>query len=610
MQPIRIKRLAAALSAAVMMFAGASAHAAEVHWKTARFQYAAEGKNLKDVLRDFAASQGIAAAISPEVDGTVSGKFDTTPQRFANVLASSFGFVWYFDGAVLEVTSANEVRSVVVKLQYASTQALRDALKRTGIADDRFPITYDDQEGTALVAGPPRYVELVNEMAKRIDQNQSRRAVTEVRVFPLHAAWAADHDTSIDGRDVTIPGVATVMASLYGHTASGGSSTHPVPRIARVRGLADVGSQVMPAAPMYVGGAGLMPPLPAGYAGGNVTLGSFFGAGAGATGLPGSAAGQVQTAQAAQPQTTPVGMSAPGSSPDMNADYDNLPVIEADPRTNSILVRDLPERMESHQELISHLDIKPKLIEIEAHIIDINDSALAQLGIDWRAHNSHADLQIGNGQFGQANYDGNLQPTFGQTTAGPNSIAGLPATPLGGSITAVLGDAGRFVLARVNALQTTDQARIEASPKVTTLDNIEALMNQKQSFFVRVPGTYQSDLYNVSAGVTLRVLPMVVENDSQIKLDVHIEDGQINQQITVDNIPTITNSEINTQAFIGEGQSLLIAGYKIDQNGNSQSGVPVLSKIPVLGNLFKYHSTQDSHMERLFLLTPRVIEPA
>jgi type III secretion protein C len=604
-----MKRLAAAMAtAAAVMFTGASAHAAELHWKTTRFQYAAEDKSLKDVLRDFAASQGVAAAISSGVDGTVTGKFDTTPQKFANILASSFGFVWYFDGAVLEITSANEVRSSVIKLQYASTQSLRDTLKRTGIADDRFPITYDDREGTALVAGPPRYVELVTEMAKRIDQNQSRRTVTEVRVFPLRAAWAADHNTWVDGREVEIPGVATVMASLYGHGPGAGSQTHPTPRIVRVQGMASLASQVMPGAGMYVGGAGLMPPLPPGFGGGNVALGNAFGAGA--VGLPGTGNGAAPAALQAseQPQATLPATTAAESSGDLNADYANLPIIQADPRTNSILVRDLPERMESHELLISHLDIKPKLIEIEAHIIDINDQALEQLGVDWRAHNSHLDLQTGNGQLAQTSYNGDLQPTFGQTATGPNSIAGTLATPLGGSITAVVGDAGRYLLARINALQTTDQAKIEASPKVTTLDNIEALMDQKQSFFVRVPGTYQSDLFNISAGVTLRVLPMVVEKDNQIKLDVHIEDGQIVQQQTVDNIPTITNSEINTQAFIDQGQSLLIAGYKVDQSGTTGSGVPGLSKIPLLGNLFKYHGTQDSHMERLFLITPRIID--
>jgi type III secretion protein C len=76
----------------------------------------------------------------------------------------------------------------------------------------------------------------------------------------------------------------------------------------------------------------------------------------------------------------------------------------------------------------------------------------------------------------------------------------------------------------------------------------------------------------------------------------------------VDNIPVITTSTINTEAVVTQGESLLIAGYRVDSSSNGQSGIPVLSKIPVLGGLFRYRQNQKSHMERLVLLSPRVIE--
>jgi type III secretion protein C len=173
----------------------------------------------------------------------------------------------------------------------------------------------------------------------------------------------------------------------------------------------------------------------------------------------------------------------------------------------------------------------------------------------------------------------------------------------------VLGDAGRYLMARVNALQTTSKAKIDASPKVATLDNVEAVMDNKTKFFVRVSGYTSADLYSVSTGVSLRVLPMVVQENGQmrIKLEVHIEDGQLTGQ-QVDNIPVITSSEINTQAFVGEGESLLIAGYSVDNDSNGVTGVPGLSKIPLIGALFRYNNDQRSHMEHVFLLSPRVLD--
>jgi len=288
---------------------------------------------------------------------------------------------------------------------------------------------------------------------------------------------------------------------------------------------------------------------------------------------------------------------------------DIQPVVQADARTNSVLIRDVPERMDQYADLIQQLDVKPRLIEIEAHVIEIDDGALEQLGVDWRAHNSHVDLQTGTGQTAQNGYNGTLNPTFGTTNIGTNSTM-VNATPGGLALTAVLGDAGRYLLARINALAETNQAKIDASPKVTTLDNVQAVMDAKQQIYVRVQGYTAGDLYSISTGVSLRVLPMVVEENgqTQIKLEVSIENGAFSPTQVVDSIPVVKTSQINTQAFVPEGQSLLIAGYRNDQNSTNVSGIPVLSKIPFIGGLFRFHDNNRSHMDQLYLLSPRIID--
>jgi len=285
-----------------------------------------------------------------------------------------------------------------------------------------------------------------------------------------------------------------------------------------------------------------------------------------------------------------------------------LPVIQADPRTNSVVIRDLPDRMYQYPDLLARLDVKPRLIEIEAHFIEINDNALQQLGVDWTASNGHINIQTGNGTSAQNTYNGTLSQNFGNTTLAGGVTAA--ATPPGVSLAAVVGDAGRYLMTRISALQQDNLAKIDASPKVTTLDNLEAVMDNKTQFFVPVSGYTSADLYTISTGVSLRVLPMVVEENgtTQIKLDVSIEDGELSGQ-TVSNLPVITSTNINTSAFIAQGQALLIAGYRVDNRTNTSSGVPFLSKIPGLGALFRDTSKQDSHMENLFLLTPRIIEP-
>lgn len=584
------------------------ARAATVHWKTSAIDYSAEGKDIKDVLRDFASSQGVPADIASDVNGTFSGKFHLAPQKFLETLASSFGFVWYYDGQMLEITAASDMKSSLLKLDSASTSALRDALRRLHIEDPRFPIVYDDVEGTVIVNGPPRYVQMVTDVADRLDSRAARHGTSEVRVFPLHHAWAIDRTVNIDGNPVTLQGVAGVLNSVY-HSDSaasqkdGASAVHG--NVTRNNPMNDVsggvnggglssslsGNGSSGSSASY--GSGSVPPIPPmGQAGGML---------AGLTGAPSPILSQSLSGFGNKRQ--------PGGDADNSGSADTeLPVIKPDQRTNSILIRDMPDRMSQYQELIDRLDVKPRLIEIEAHIIEIDDGALSQLGINWTAHNSHLDIQTGTGTQAQNTYNGSVMQNFGMTTLpGDTSVA---ATPVGLSLTAVLGDAGRYLLSNVSALAQTNKARIDASPAVVTLDNIEAVMNNTTQFFVPVSGYTSADLYSVSTGVSLRVLPMVVEEQgkTQIKLDVAIQDGQVTSQ-TVSNLPVITNSTIDTQAFISQGEALLVAGYRVANDSNDVTGIPWLSKLPVIGALFRTTSKNYSHMERLFLLTPKLIEP-
>lgn len=126
-----------------------------------------------------------------------------------------------------------------------------------------------------------------------------------------------------------------------------------------------------------------------------------------------------------------------------------------------------------------------------------------------------------------------------------------------------------------------------SSPQVVTLSNVEALFDNSQTFFVRVAGRNEVDLFNVSAGTQLRVTPHVFRDAAQtrIKLLVNVEDGNISNR-QVDQIPVVERSTVNTQALIAEGESLLIGGM-IREITNGVDKVPGLGHVPVLGAAFR-----------------------
>ncbi|APO95004.1 type III secretion system outer membrane ring subunit SctC [Xanthomonas vesicatoria] len=591
--------VAAALLLGLLPLLPSHANAAQVPWHSHSFKYVADHKDLKEVLRDLSASQSITTWISPEVTGTLSGKFEASPQKFLDDLSATFGFVWYYDGSVLRIWGANETKNATLNLGAASTTALRDALARMRLDDPRFPVRYDEAAHVAVVSGPPGYVDTVTAIAKQVEQSARQRDATDVQVFQLHYAQAADHSTRIGGQDVQVPGMASLLRSMYG--ARGATTTAlpgPGVNFGRVQPIGGGSSNAFGnAAQGQTGGAsnnGILG-LPASWFGGGspsdrVPVSPPL-PGSGGTNAPASVWPEMSPARRDGPLAVDTGGGEPAS---------DAPVIEADPRTNSILIRDRPERMAAYGTLIQQLDNRPKLLQIDATIIEIRDGAMQDLGVDWRFHSRRVDVQTGDGRGGQLGYDGTLS---GAAAAGATS-------PLGGTLTAVLGDAGRYLMTRVSALEQTNKAKIVSTPQVATLDNVEAVMDHKQQAFVRVSGYASADLYNLSAGVSLRVLPSVVPGSSngQMRLDVRIEDGQLGAN-TVDGIPVITSSEITTQAFVNEGQSLLIAGYASDTDQTDLNKVPGLSKIPLIGNLFKHRQQSGSRLQRLFLLTPHIVSP-
>lgn len=545
--------------AAVMAACATTAYAGEVRWKNETFPYTAKGKKLDEFLREFGASQGLMVVVAKEVQGTVNGKFNLLPGSLMDLMAASYGFVWYAEGNVLYVSPASDVRSELIRLNTANAARLRQALERLDIPDRRFPIVYDNRHNTALVSGPSRYVELVAQTARSVDQNDNvAGSVAVVRVFPLRYAWAGDLTYTQGGRDQTIPGVASVLAQVYGAASP-------------ARTLA---------APSSFGRSS--------------PLDALFGLGRG-----GRASGAYSRGR-----DSALDAEAPVPAASISPSGYSLPQFTADGRMNAVIVRDAPERMKAHETAVQALDVKPGLVEIEVRIIEVNSDALEALGFDWRLRTGRADLQVGRGSLPTLSWGTALAD--GAPTVGPNGAQSLSPSP-SVVLTTVLGDAGRFLIARVNALAQEGRANMLASPKIMTLDNVEAVMEDISTFFVRVAGNLDVDLFDVSVGTSLRVTPLIVtEGDQQkVKMAIRIEDGVLTGQV-VDQIPVVRRSAITTQSLIGDGEALLIAGYSQENDSSDEAGVPGLSALPGVGRLFKYTEKRKSRVERFFLLTPKV----
>ncbi len=268
-------------------------------------------------------------------------------------------------------------------------------------------------------------------------------------------------------------------------------------------------------------------------------------------------------------------------------------VIEADVRLNALVIRDAPSMMPVYERLISQIDVPTSLVEIEALIVDVNKSRLEDLGIDWSA--TYA------GRHGGASYS---------TPTAPVTPGGLvPPPPDIPYQSRVVINEVRNLLARIRALEESDDAKVLSKPMVLTTDNMTALMDLSETFYARVSGERVANLVPVTAGVMLKVTPHVVINADgthDIQLVIDIEDGNLDQRTGVE-LPVVKRSVISTQAVIRGEQSLLIGGYDAQRNQRVEQKVPLLGDLPLIGRLFRSTTAVGNNRERLFLITPRVI---
>jgi type III secretion protein C len=549
------------------------AAAAPIPFAERELQLTAREQPVAQFLADLFGQVDVPVVVSERVRGAVNGSFKGDAAAVWNNLARSFNLVGYFDGSVVHVYTPGELSTRTLPMSPEMSARVRRNAQDLRMTDARNTLR-STSEGTLVVSGTRRFIEQIDELARGQVASTAARPPQGFEVHFLRYAWAHDVSVGFGGKQVVVPGVASIVRALMTGDAhsqiqvSVNEQTRS-PTVPKLRGQGLIGR-----------GSGT---------GGPVNL-------SGAT--PGTANDAVAALLAAYGSDSPGGVAgaAGGGAAASTVSADGGPArVEADTRLNAVIVRDTPDRLPMYRKLISSLDIEPQALEIEARIVDIDTSRMQELGINWRLSYTRGTALFGNGTNSDLLLQGNA----------PSNVI----TPIGrgGFLSAVLGGGNELAL-RLNALQDQGVAKVVSSPQVLTLSNVEAVFDTSRTFYVRVAGREQVDLFAVSAGTTLRVTPHVFKdgNEVRIKLLVAIDDGTLSQQ-QVDQIPVVERSTISTQALIFEGESLLVGGLTRESTSNGVTKVPFLGDIPLIGNLFKTTSDSTRRIERLFLIVPRLV---
>ncbi len=268
-------------------------------------------------------------------------------------------------------------------------------------------------------------------------------------------------------------------------------------------------------------------------------------------------------------------------------------------RTNSIIVYDTDGKIEQMEKALNELDVETLQIMITAKLVVVNSDKSRALGVDWTA----AMGRGGNLTPGQTTVPTGSSYGATRTSAVIQSVPGAASMDGNTVITASLLDNNlQIAIANIMGDASTE---VLASPQVSTLDNTEAQVFMGDKVSIRViDDNGESSTQLVETGIKLTVTPHV-SGDNRILLDLYPQNNSYSYDDHGQII--ISTQEAKTKVVVADGETVVIGGLTRNENTESETGVPFLKDIPLLGNLFKYTRKQVGKRDLIIFVTPRII---
>ena len=279
--------------------------------------------------------------------------------------------------------------------------------------------------------------------------------------------------------------------------------------------------------------------------------------------------------------------------------------ITVESTTRSIIVRGYQKDLDIVDAVVKEIDVRTKQVLIEAFVVEADKTFSKGLG------SRIAAMSKGDSEGGSTVISG----TTGGAATTPGGIAlgaaagtvtenGLTGATSGIGIIKTFSTAALKV--ELEALESLGTTRIVSSPSVFTLNNQEAKVTQGTEIPYTVVVDGEATIEFKEVALSLTVTPSII-GDGNVLLDILVSNDSPDTTLGTDE-PAIKTNEIDTKLLITDGDIVVIGGIKIDSAESTGSATPGLSKVPVVGNLFKGKSTTDKLDEMLIFIAPRVVD--
>lgn len=285
--------------------------------------------------------------------------------------------------------------------------------------------------------------------------------------------------------------------------------------------------------------------------------------------------------------------------------------VQVDTRTNTLIVRDLADRLGTAADLVKTLDRPQPQVEIEARIVQTTRDFARAIGVEWGI-NGRVDPALGNTTGLAFPNNGSLSGRAGgeqgvpgtpQTSRGVNLAVPGASSALGLALGSVNGALNLDVV--LSQLESSGRGRLLSTPRVSTQNNIEAEMTQGVQIPIQTVANNTVTVSFKDAALTLRVTPQITASNTII-MRVFLENATPDFSRAVNGIPPIDTQRAVTTVLVADGETTVIGGIYVSLEQASQDRVPLLHRLPLLGWLFKRDINSDESRELLIFITPRI----
>ncbi len=290
----------------------------------------------------------------------------------------------------------------------------------------------------------------------------------------------------------------------------------------------------------------------------------------------------------------------------------------ASPHGNSIFVYDIPSNIKKIKNIIKKIDVKKRVVLLNARIVDVTDNFVRNLGIAWSFSPNNNNTIISTSTF-PTGFSGATTSTAGSNTL--NLSVGTAWQNFG------------ILSAQLSLGQQLGWDKVIASPSVSVISGQAATINSGVTLYyvaytasggsssstpsggtgapsggttVITQEPVTSSLQTITLGLTLTVTP-IVESKNSIMLNINVTNSQPDFGQEVNGFPSVNNKSVSTTVMVKNNSTLVIGGILYTDKSHSNNGIPILSTLPVIGYLFSSRQRSVSKEQLMVFISPKIV---